>query len=125
MSKALKVIAATAIGFAAGILLAPKSGKETRQDIKNKAADAKHYAGEKADQVKGAAHDGIESLKHGAGKMGDEAKTLAGHARTSAGKVGKEASKLADDAKTSAGRLADEARRTAGNVAGDVKKNVK
>lgn len=125
MSKALKVIAATAVGFAAGILLAPKSGKETRNDIKNKAADAKQYAGEKTEQVKAATHDGIESLKHGAGKATDEAKKFADSARTSAGKVGKEAGKLADEAKTRAGRLADEARRTADNVAGDVKKNVK
>ncbi len=47
MSKALKVIAATVAGFAAGILVAPKSGKETREDIKKKADEAKVVAGEK------------------------------------------------------------------------------
>ena len=39
MSKFVKVVAAAAAGFVAGILLAPKSGKETRADIKAKADD--------------------------------------------------------------------------------------
>ena len=125
MSKTLKVIAATAIGFAAGILLAPKSGKETRKDIKDKAVDAKVYADEKAQQVKAAAKDGVETLKHGADKLGHEAGMFADSARTSAGKVGKEASKLADEAKTRAGHVADETKRTANRVAGDIKNNVK
>jgi gas vesicle protein len=34
MSKVVKIAAAAAVGFVAGILLAPKSGKETRADIK-------------------------------------------------------------------------------------------
>lgn len=113
MSKVVKVIGAAAAGFVAGILLAPKSGKETRADIKDKASDAKHYAGEKADQVKGAVSDGVESMKQGAGKVGDEAKHFAKSARDSASVVGKEAGKLGDEAKTRAGRLADEAKKNA------------
>lgn len=38
MKKALTVLGAAAAGFAAGILTAPKSGKETRADIKKKLA---------------------------------------------------------------------------------------
>ncbi|MEO7904973.1 MAG: YtxH domain-containing protein [Candidatus Saccharimonadales bacterium] len=110
MSKIVKVIGAAAAGFVAGILLAPKSGKETRADIKEKAVDAKHYAGEKAEHIKGAVADGVESLKQGAGKVGDEAKNFAKSAKKSASVVGKEAGKLSDEAKTRASRLADEAK---------------
>jgi len=44
MSKAAKVAIAAAAGFVAGILLAPKSGKETRKDLKDKAMDVKTTA---------------------------------------------------------------------------------
>ena len=55
MSKTTNVILAAAAGFIAGILLAPKSGKETRQQLKDKAQDAQGRANDKAEQVKGAA----------------------------------------------------------------------
>ena len=51
MKKVLAVIGAAAAGFAAGILTAPKSGKETRQDLKNKAGDMKEKAGDVAKDV--------------------------------------------------------------------------
>jgi gas vesicle protein len=37
MSKVIKVAVAAAAGFVAGILFAPKSGKEIREDLKHKA----------------------------------------------------------------------------------------
>lgn len=57
-------------GFVTGILVAPKSGKETRQDIKDvavktkdtvveKAEDAKEFAGQKAQEVKAKADEVI------------------------------------------------------------------
>jgi len=71
MSKSTgKFVAGALIGAAAGaiagVLLAPKSGKETRADIANKAKEyaktGKEYAtkGEKA--VKGAIHDAAEKV---------------------------------------------------------------
>jgi gas vesicle protein len=39
--RAVGAIVGAAVGVAAGILTAPKSGKETREDIKKKAAGAK------------------------------------------------------------------------------------
>ncbi len=42
---------AGAIGYLAGILTAPKSGKDTRQDIANKAEDVKYSA---EDELRGA-----------------------------------------------------------------------
>ena len=41
MKKVLAIIGAVAAGFTAGILTAPKSGKETRKDLKNKAVKMK------------------------------------------------------------------------------------
>lgn len=47
-----KILVAAAIGFAAGILLAPRSGKETREQIRLKAADARAKAQEVAKDVR-------------------------------------------------------------------------
>jgi gas vesicle protein len=65
------------IGLAAGILTAPKSGKETRaelklkaEDMKNKATDAmedaKDTATKKADEIKNKATDVVEDVKDNA-----------------------------------------------------------
>ena len=42
---------AAGVGYVAGILAAPKSGKETRQDIHDKAVDTKEELAKKLDQV--------------------------------------------------------------------------
>lgn len=73
MKKALFAIAAAAAGFAAGILTAPKSGKETRADLKKKAGQVKQQAEKQAKRAKAAAKDSVESLKSGAQKVGDAA----------------------------------------------------
>lgn len=73
MKKLLTVIGAAAAGLAAGILMAPKSGKETREDLKKKAQEYKDVAEKKTEQAKAAAKDGYDSLKTGAQKVGDVA----------------------------------------------------
>lgn len=83
---ALGAIVGTAIGAVAGILAAPKSGKETRQDIKTKAketklkadkkySDTKDSAKAKADQAKAKAEDiksrgenAVDGARHGFNK---------------------------------------------------------
>ena len=60
---ALGALIGAAVGTVAGILTAPKSGKETRDDIKRKAGEAKDAAGEKAEDLKRKAGDHIESAK--------------------------------------------------------------
>lgn len=70
MKKVLAIIGAAAAGFAAGILTAPKSGKETRADIKKKAVELKNDAGKYAAKTKSAAKDAAASLKVGAQKVG-------------------------------------------------------
>ena len=51
MKKLLGLVAAAGVGYVAGLLFAPKSGKETRQDLKNKAGDMKEKAGDVAKDV--------------------------------------------------------------------------
>lgn len=49
---ALGAIIGAIAGVIAGVLTAPKSGKETRTDIKNKAAELKDEAAKRADEAK-------------------------------------------------------------------------
>src|SRR2546426_133043 len=51
------------VGAIAGILLAPKSGKELRQDIKNKAWEARDKAKQKVDRTKQAITDKAQSFR--------------------------------------------------------------
>lgn len=67
-------IIAAALGAVAGILFAPKSGKETRADIKKKAVEAKGFAAEKAGVVKDKATAGFAAAKKGAGTVAEDAK---------------------------------------------------
>ena len=48
---AVGAILGAAAGLVAGKLIEPKSGKETRQDLKNKAGDMKEKAGDVAKDV--------------------------------------------------------------------------
>ena len=59
MKKVLAALAAAAAGFAAGILTAPKSGRETREDIKKKAQELK----DQADDAGAKARKKIDGLK--------------------------------------------------------------
>ncbi len=68
MKKLLVVVGAAVAGFTAGILMAPKSGKETRQDIKDKTSSMKSKADKQVKQAKTAAKEGLESVKASAKK---------------------------------------------------------
>lgn len=66
MSKgkfALGALIGAAAGLVAGILTAPKSGKETRADIKAKATEVKGKAVNKVNEVKGKAAEVTEDVK--------------------------------------------------------------
>jgi gas vesicle protein len=62
MVKKLPIAAliGAAAGLVAGVLTAPKSGKETREDIKNKAEELKQKAVKAADDTKNAAKDKLK-----------------------------------------------------------------
>ena len=71
MKKVLAIIGAAAAGFAAGILTAPKSGKETRKDLKKKAIKLKADTEKVAGKAAVVAKDSVDSLKVGSRKVGD------------------------------------------------------
>ncbi len=71
MKKVLAILGAAAAGFAAGVLTAPKSGKETRKDLKKKAGKLKSDAEKVADKAAAAAKNSVDSLKTGSQKVGD------------------------------------------------------
>jgi len=91
---AIGALLAAAAGYIAGILTAPKSGKETREDIKNtavrtyKAAEKElkelhtelnkliGEAGKKADELKGAAKKNFDTAVEGAKAAKEKAREL-------------------------------------------------
>lgn len=81
MKKLLAVIGAAAAGFAAGILTAPKSGEETRADLRKKADELKVNADKKAKEAQKVAEDGVEAVKSVAKKVGDVATATARDAK--------------------------------------------
>lgn len=67
--KAMKNVAVGAaigatVGAVAGVLLAPKAGKETREELALKAKEAVEKAKEKIDEVKEKAGEVVEEVKH-------------------------------------------------------------
>lgn len=71
MSKskfAIGALIGAAAGIIAGILTAPKSGKETRADIKEKAVDLKDEAVKRASTTKDRVEDAFDDAKEKAVK---------------------------------------------------------
>lgn len=91
MSKGKKfglgVVVGAVAGVVAGILTAPKSGKETRQDIKNKAHEAKGSAERKLKE----AHKELDKLSK---QAKEKAKDLQGKARDEMNDLGVKADEL-------------------------------
>lgn len=63
MGKIASVVIGAVSGFVAGILLAPKSGKETREDLKRKAQDVKDKSVDGYERVSGEVKAGSKKLK--------------------------------------------------------------
>jgi len=80
MSKgkfAVGALFGAAAGFITGILTAPKSGKETREELKAKAEKAKSEAGKKAEQVASKATDMTNDAKLKAKEVAENVKSEA------------------------------------------------
>lgn len=71
---ALGALLGAAAGLVAGVLTAPKSGKETRADIKAKAEDMKTEATVKADKVKAEADKKVAEVRGHADRLAKDAK---------------------------------------------------
>lgn len=112
MNKLATVVFAAVGGFVAGILLAPKSGKETRQDIANKKDEYLDKAKAGVKEAREGATEIKEELVSGAGVMKDIAKDAAGQASDTAKRVGREMTETADSVKRSVSSTAKEVKRT-------------
>lgn len=80
MSKgkfALGAVVAALSGFVAGVLTAPKSGKETRDDLKNDALKAKDTVTKEAEKAKELATEKVEEVKQKAEKTVKDVKAKA------------------------------------------------
>lgn len=71
---ALGTLIAAGVGYAAGLLTAPKSGKETRKDIQKAAIKAKKEAEKKLKVLHGELATLIDQAKTKSAKLGAEAK---------------------------------------------------
>lgn len=71
---AFGAIVAAAAGFVSGILLAPKSGKETRQDIKKASVDTKEKVVENVEKTRAAAEKKAREARVVAEKKAKEAR---------------------------------------------------
>lgn len=103
-------IAAT-VGVAAGILLAPKSGKEIRQDIKDKAEDA-------VDTTKDVLHKKVEIVKESASHAAHEISGVLKSAHEKKDAVKK-------DVKEGSRDVADDIHKTSVKISDDLKKSDK
>jgi len=71
---AIGTLIAGAAGYVAGILTAPKSGKETREDIKDKAGDIKEGAQAQLENLQGELNDLLNKAKTKSVALGSKAR---------------------------------------------------
>lgn len=96
MSKVFKTgIVAVAAGFIAGILLAPKSGKATRTDLKKKAKDLTHEAEDAASDLASVAKRSAKTATTGAKEVAEEVKEFSEAVAKDAKTAGKRVAKTA------------------------------
>lgn len=84
---AVGAVAAGLIGYVAGVLTAPKSGKETREDIKNTATKAKREAEKKLKELHSELNRQLEVAKKKGAKLTGKARDEFDKAIASADKV--------------------------------------
>jgi gas vesicle protein len=112
MGKLGNIILAAAGGFIAGVLLAPKSGKETREDIKQKATEYKGKAQDGLKEVKKGAHSVKGELAEGAQSARGIAKDTAEDLKQAANRVKEEATKRSQSIREDVNRTIEETKRS-------------
>lgn len=105
---ALGAILGAAVGAAAALLTAPKSGKETREDIKNKATEVSHEALRQLRKVEGELNKRISDAKRLVGKYEGEAKREVENLITKAEKMKDRAVKMTEELKADTKNKVDE-----------------
>ncbi len=106
MGKLSTVVLGAIGGFIAGVLLAPKSGKETRDELKQKATEGLEKAKSGANTVKGELTEGAESIK-------GIAKDAAKDASRTANRIKDEVSQRASSIKSETKDTTEDLKRTA------------
>lgn len=114
MGKTLSIVLAAAGGFIAGVLLAPKSGKDTRKDI-----------AEKKDEYVEKAKAGYKEARKGAGEIKDEIVTGAGEVKYIARDVAERVGEAAKHVKDEVAHTAESVKKSAEATAEDVKKSTR
>lgn len=125
MSKVVKVVGAIAVGFMAGVLLAPKSGKETREEIRVRLTGAKAHLAEQSAEIRETVATNGQVVRTGVDDVSGEVAEFAKKAKGSAHRVGQEAKGLGKEAKGSAKRIGSTAKKTASSIAKDIKNSAK
>lgn len=125
MSKLMKLVVASVAGFAAGVLLAPKSGKETRAELAKQAKKAKKQAAKKAELLKDVADDSKDTIIHSADAAGKEAVEFGRSAKATAERIAAEAAELGGEARTRARRVAHEAKAAADAIQKEAKDSLR
>lgn len=105
---ALGAILGAAVGAAAALLTAPKSGKETREDIKNKATEVSHEALRQLRKVEGELNKRISDAKRLVSKYEGEAKREVENLITRAEKMKDRAVKMTEELKADTKNKVDE-----------------
>lgn len=117
------VLAGGAVGALIALLYAPKSGRELRADIKEKADDfmegaeeyisaAKSRAGEIVSEAKKRSEQLITDAKHKADSLLEDADKLIANARSKVGPVVEEGSRIKNAVKAGLDAYKDERRRS-------------
>ncbi len=75
-TAALTFLAGIGAGVAAGLLLAPRNGEETRQQIRNKLAEARDKARQKMEEKKDIVKSKLDDVKDTAGEAVREGREM-------------------------------------------------
>jgi gas vesicle protein len=97
-----------AVGAVAALLTAPKSGKETREDIKTKATEMSHEAMRQLRKLEGELNKRISDAKRLVGKLEGDARTEVEALITRAERTRDRAMKMAEDIKNDTKKQLDE-----------------
>jgi gas vesicle protein len=124
MNRTTKIILAAAGGFIAGVLLAPKSGVETRKDIERQMKKARKVAAVKADQATAAARQSAKTVSESAKEVEAEVAAFGASAKATAEKIAAEAAELGGEARTRSARVVHTAQTTAHAVTQDAKRHL-
>jgi|GEM_PF-81980 len=105
---AVGALIGAAVGAVAALLTAPKSGKETREDIKNKATEMSHEAMRQLRKLEGELNKRISDAKRVAHKYEGQARQEVDALISKAEKMKDQALKLMDDVKKDAQNQVDD-----------------